>query len=83
MLTSWGSELLVVIMKFGLRIPLLRKRFAARTSIVRIMRHNFGMKAPKGLGWVTNPKRALYNKIYYKMTFGLDALIKFFLRKNQ
>ena len=55
-------------MKFGLRIPSLKKRIAARTSVMRILRHRLGLKAPRGLGWLTDPKRALYNRIYNRTT---------------
>ena len=47
--------------RFGLRIPSLRKRIAARLSVKRYLRHNLGLKAPRGFGWITNPRRALYN----------------------
>ena len=57
-------------MKFGLRIPSLKKRIAARTSVKRFARHNLGLKAPRGWGWLTNPKRALYNRIYNRTTRG-------------
>jgi hypothetical protein len=57
-------------MKFGFRIPNLNKRIAARTSISRVIRHNLGMKAPKGMGWITNPKRAAYNRVYNKTSKG-------------
>lgn len=57
-------------MKFGLRIPSLRKRIAARTSIKRIIRHNLGMKAPRGWGWLTNPRKAAYNRVYSRTTRG-------------
>ena len=30
----------------------------------------------KGMGWVKNPKKAMYNKIYHKTTFGLSDLFK-------
>lgn len=63
-------------MKFGLRIPSIRKSIAARTSIKRIIRHNLGVKAPRGLGIITNPKKAIYNKIYNKTTFSLFDLFK-------
>ncbi len=58
-------------MKFGFRIPSLRKRIAARTSWKRIVRHSVGLKAPRGVGWITDPKRALYNRIYNRTTFGI------------
>ena len=57
-------------MRIGSRIPSLAKRIAARTSIKRYIRHNLGVKAPKGLGWITDPKRALYNRIYSRTTRG-------------
>jgi len=58
-------------MKFGFRRPSLRRRIAARTSLKRYVRHSLGFKAPRGWGWLTNPKRAMYNRIYYRTTFGL------------
>lgn len=57
-------------MKFGFRVPSLNKRIAARTSPKRFIRHNLGFKAPRGYGWITNPKKALYNKVYNKTSFG-------------
>lgn len=63
-------------MKFGLRTPSLKRRFAARTSIKRYVRHSLGIKMPRGYGFITNPKRAVYNKIYSKTSFSLDKLLK-------
>ncbi len=57
-------------MKYGFRIPSLTRRIAARTSLKRVVRHNLGLKAPKGLGWITDPKKAAYNKIYNKTSRG-------------
>jgi hypothetical protein len=57
-------------MKFGFRIPSFTKRVAARTSLKRVVRHNLGLKAPKGFGWLTNPKKAAYNKVYNKTSTG-------------
>jgi hypothetical protein len=57
-------------LKFGFRIPSLKKRIAAHTSIKRVVRHNLGLKAPKGLGWLTDPKKSAYNKIYNKTSRG-------------
>jgi hypothetical protein len=57
-------------MKFGFRIPSLTKRIAARTSVKRIIRHNLGFKAPRGTGWITDPKKALYNRVYNKTSRG-------------
>lgn len=58
-------------MRFGFRRPSIRKRIAARTSIKRYMRHSLGLKAPRGWGWLTNPRKAAYNRVYYRTTFGL------------
>lgn len=62
-------------MKFGFRIPSLKKRIAARTSVKRFVRHSLGLKAPRGWGWLTNPKRALYNRIYTRTTRGCLVLL--------
>ncbi|ATL46458.1 hypothetical protein COR50_04305 [Chitinophaga caeni] len=55
-------------MKFGIRKPSLKKRIAARTSWKRYARHSLGFKAPRGWGWLTNPKKAAYNRMYYRTT---------------
>ena len=57
-------------MKFGFRVPSLTKRIAARTSIPRFVRHSLGVKAPRGMGWVTNPKKFVSNKVYNKTSTG-------------
>ena len=46
------------------RRPSIRKRVSARLSLARYVRHNMGFKAPRGWGWLTNPRRALYNRVY-------------------
>ncbi|HUY32795.1 MAG TPA: hypothetical protein VMV69_08435 [Pirellulales bacterium] len=38
--------------------------------------NNHGGKAPRGWGWLTNPKKALYNRIYHRTTFGIEDLFK-------
>lgn len=58
-------------MKFGIRKPSIKKSFAAKTSVKRYIRHNIGIKAPKGSGYITNPKKALYNNVYRKTTTSL------------
>jgi hypothetical protein len=52
------------------RKPSLKKRIAARTSWKRYARHSLGLKAPRGWGWLTNPKKAAYNRIYYRTSKG-------------
>ncbi|MEI8186931.1 MAG: hypothetical protein WCG19_09565 [Chlorobiaceae bacterium] len=62
-------------MKVGFRVPSLKKRIAARTSWKRYARQNLGLKAPKGYGWITNPKKALYNRVYYRTTKGCSVAL--------
>jgi hypothetical protein len=63
-------------MKFGYRKPSLKKRIKARTSLKRAVRHRMGLKAPRGYGWLTNPKKAAYNRVYYRTTKGcLSSLV--------
>ncbi len=61
-------------MKFGFRTPSIRKRIAARTSLKRYVRHSLGVKAPRGWGWLTNPRRAAYNRVYNRTTTGCVVL---------
>jgi len=66
-------------MKIGLRRPSFRGRIVARTSWKRAVRHRLGLKAPRGLGWVTNPRRAAYNRVYCRVTFDpITAIVKMF-----
>jgi len=57
-------------MKFGFRIPSITKRIAARTSVKRIVQNKLGLKIPRGYGWITNPQRFVYNKVYHKTSAG-------------
>jgi hypothetical protein len=63
-------------MRFGFRRPSLRKSLAARTSLKRFVRHSVGLKAPRGWGWLTSPKKAAYNRVYSRTTFGWRDLIR-------
>src|SRR4029079_1895035 len=67
--------LTVAALKFGFRKPSLRKSIAARTSLKRYVRHSLGMKAPRGWGWLTNPRKAAYNRMYSRTTFGWQDLL--------
>jgi hypothetical protein len=53
-------------MYFGPRRPSLSRRLAARGSLSRFIRHSLGVKAPRGLGLLTNPGRAIENRIRYR-----------------
>jgi hypothetical protein len=66
-------------MKFGFRIPSITKRIAARTSIKRIVQNELGLKAPHGYGWITNPKKFVYNKVYNKTTVGSGCMLSLFV----
>ena len=67
-------------MKFGMRRPSWKKMLSARTSVKRAVRHNLGFKAPRGWGWLTNPKKAMYNRIYNRTTFSIWDLIRKLLK---
>lgn len=63
-------------MKMGMRTPSLRKSIVARTSWRRFARHNLGLKAPRGFGWFTDPRRAAYNRVYNRVTFGWRDVLR-------
>lgn len=66
-------------MKYGMRKPSIKRSISARTtgrakrSVKRAINPYYGKK---GTGWITNPKKAAYNKIYHKTTFSLWDLFK-------
>jgi hypothetical protein len=66
----------MIKMKFGMRKPSIRKSIAARTSVKRYVRHNLGLKAPRGYGFITNPKKAVYNRIYNRTSFSFWGILK-------
>ena len=66
-------------MKFGLRTPSLKRSISARTTgrakraVKKAIIPGYGKK---GSGWIKNPKKAAYNKVYHKTTFSLKDLFK-------
>ena len=66
-------------MKFGMRTPSLKRSISARTtgqlkrSFKRAIIPGYGKN---GMGWIKNPKKALYNKVYHKTTFSIFDLFK-------
>lgn len=66
-------------MKFGMRKPSLKKSIKARTTakakraIKRAVIPGYGKK---GTGWIKDPKKSAYNKVYNKTTFRLKDLLK-------
>ncbi|OXZ26540.1 hypothetical protein B9N49_08535 [Finegoldia magna] len=66
-------------MKIGFRTPSLKKSFKARTTskykrqLKSAIDPTYGKK---GIGWIKNPKKALYNKIYNKTTKSIFDIFK-------
>ncbi len=69
-------------MKIGFRTPNLKKRISARTTgaLKRKVKSAVNpLYGKKGMGIINNPKKALYNKIYNKVTLDplkLNKLVK-------
>ena len=64
-------------MKIGARKPSIKKRVTAKTTgkIVRSAKRSVNpLYGKKGMGLVNNPKKAVYNKVYNKTTFGVDDI---------
>ncbi|MCY7155340.1 hypothetical protein MK543_05035 [Streptococcus gallolyticus subsp. gallolyticus] len=68
-------------MKVGFRKPSFKKSLKARTTS-KWKRQTKKAVIPgygkKGTGWLKNPKKAAYNKVYHKTTFGLSDILKLF-----
>lgn len=66
-------------MKFGMRKPSLKKSIKARTT-GKLKRKAKKALIPgygkKGTGMIKNPKKAMYNKAYNKISFSLFKLFK-------
>lgn len=66
-------------MKFGLRTPSIKKSISARTTgrakraIKKALIPGYGKK---GMGWLRNPKKAAYNRVYHRTSFGLGSILK-------
>jgi hypothetical protein len=63
-------------MKFGFRTPSFKKRIASRTCIKRQVIHRAGLKMPRGWGWLRNPKKYAYNKVYNRTSFDIFKSLK-------
>ncbi|MGL5646748.1 MAG: hypothetical protein ACRDDY_02760 [Clostridium sp.] len=71
-------------MKIGIRKPSIKKSIKARTTgrIKRKVKSSINpLYSKKGMGFVNNPKKAVYNKVYNKTSIGLWELIKKIFRK--
>ena len=66
-------------MKFGMRKPSIKRSVKARTTgkakraIKKKVIPGYGKK---GMGWLKNPKKAAYNKVYKNTTFSFWDLFK-------
>ena len=65
-------------MKYGMRTPNINKRISARTTgkITRAMNKAVNpLYGKKGMGFINDPSRAVYNKVYNKTTKSIDNII--------
>lgn len=66
-------------MKFGMRKPSVKRAVKAATTgkakraIKKAVVPGYGQK---GMGWLKDPKKAAYNKVYNKTTFGIKDIFK-------
>lgn len=66
-------------MKFGIRKPSIKKSIKARTtgrikrSAKRAINPFYGKK---GMGFINNPKKAVYNKVYHKTSISAFDVFK-------
>ena len=65
-------------MKYGIRTPSINKRISARTTgkIKRTVNKAVNpLYGKKGMGFINNPSKAVYNKVYNKTTKSIDNII--------
>ncbi|NFO15192.1 hypothetical protein FDB34_13490 [Clostridium botulinum] len=65
-------------MKVGLRKPSIKKSIKARTTgkLKREIKRSINpLYGKKGIGYINDPKKAIYNKIYNKTTVGVKDII--------
>ena len=65
-------------MKYGMRTPNVNKRISARTTgkITRTMNKAVNpLYGKKGMGFINDPSKAVYNKVYNKTTKSIDNII--------
>ncbi|HAZ6777947.1 hypothetical protein [Enterococcus faecalis] len=66
-------------MKVGMRKPSIKKSISSRTTgkakrkLKKAVIPGYGQK---GTGFIKNPKKAMYNKVYNKTTFSFWDLFK-------
>ena len=65
-------------MKYGMRTPNINKRISARTTgkIKRTVNKAVNpLYGKKGMGFINDPSKAVYNKVYNKTTTSIDKII--------
>ena len=65
-------------MKYGMRTPNINKRISARTTgkITRTVNKAVNpLYGKKGMGFINDPSKAIYNKVYNKTTISVDKII--------
>ena len=65
-------------MKYGMRTPNINKRISARTTgkVTRAMNKAVNpLYGKKGMGFINDPSKAVYNKVYNKTTTSVDNII--------
>lgn len=72
-------------MKIGFRKPSIKKSIKARTTgkikrkVKKAVNPFYGKK---GMGYINDPKKAVYNKVYNKTTFGTTDVINAATKTN-
>ena len=72
-------------MKFGMRKPNIKKSIIAKTKGKlkrKIKKQTIPGYGKKGMGWIKDPEKAMYNKVYNKTSFSIWDLFKIFKQKK-
>lgn len=72
-------------MKVGVRKPSIKKSIKARTTgkAKRAVKSAVNpLYGKKGMGWINDPKKAAYNKVYNKTSIGVKDVVKATLSNN-
>lgn len=73
-------------MKIGIRKPSVKKRFKARTTgkVKRAAKKAINpYYGKKGMGFVNDPKKALYNQVYNRTSISIDDAITMNTKSSQ
>lgn len=73
-------------MKFGFRKPSIKRSISAMTTGAlkrAIMREIIPGYGQRGMGWITNPKKAAYNRLYNAVTVAPADLLKEYRPQTQ